>query len=142
MGHYGESMGVSLSDEIIVSDLKKLADSPGFVIAAPRPGAEGCEAGKDCAVRRHEEVAMPLLRPLGEFIVASEQLISDLLYRVDLAIGVCLIYPFPECRTEVETVVEILRLDEDVRVEQVWDQITPSLAASSLKVDTFLKPSI
>ena len=78
----------------------------------------------------------------GEVVSASDQLVADLLDAQYGAIVAPCVNPVPEGRAEVEAVVEILRLDEDVRVEQVGHQVTPRRSASSWKVESFLKPSI
>ena len=50
--------------------------------------------------------------------------------------------PVPERRTEVEPVVQVLALDEDVRVEQIGHQKPiPRLCPNSWNVAIFLKPS-
>jgi hypothetical protein len=78
--------------------------------------------------------------PLGKLIAANNDLVVYGLHTVDNARLVGALEPYPKARTQVETVVVVLGANENIRVEQVCHQRTPSCSASPSKVDIFLIP--
>ena len=72
--------------------------------------------------------------------MGDEVVVGDL--AENLVRRVVLDQPVPERRAEVEAVVEVLPLDEDVRVQEVAHQATPSVRPSSRNVASFLTPSM
>src|SRR5579862_213956 len=138
----GVPMCVRLGDEIVVSDLKKCVHSGWFVSARTCPCARRTEARHDGRVRPDKEGAHPRPRPRGEFVGAAKQLVADSLDAEHRPGAVGLVEPIPEAGAEVEAVVQVLRLDEHIGVEEIGHQSTPRRVASSWKVESFLKPSI
>ena len=90
-----------------------------------------------------ERQHLMLYSPLGQLVPNRAHLVSHLLDAEDLFRSVSSDEPIPEGRAEVETIMEVLGGDENVRVEEVGHQYsTPRLRPNSLKVFIFFKPSI
>lgn len=91
---------------------------------------------------RRQEQSGPLPCPRSEFVVPGENLVLDPFDAEDLGGVVLLIESLPECRAEVEAIMEILRLDEHIRIQQVGGHMTPSRSPMPLNVASFFNPSI
>lgn len=86
-----------------------------------------------------EEPAV-LLSPLGEFVVSTAELFTDCFDAEYRALHVRVVEPRPEARCDVEGVIAVLRLDEDVGVDEVH-HTAPTFSASPSKVECFTVPS-
>ena len=79
--------------------------------------------------------------PVGQFVSDALHFVADLLHAVDRSVRVLLDEPTPERGTEVESVMEVLRADEDIGVQQVGHQtLIPRLALITRKVCIFFTP--
>ena len=118
-------------------------DRRRLVGLARGPGADAGKRGHDRIVRRKKKVATARGGPVGQIVAAGLQLIADLVDAGDAAGGVLRDEPIPERRAEIEPVMQVLRLDEDVRVEQETDQISiPASRPMLLNVSVFETPSM
>ena len=141
MRHHYIVVCVGLGHEVVVGNLQKRRDPSRFVALTVCPIAHNGQAGDHFGVRAQKK-PRPLPGPFGKFVVNRLDFITYSLDAEDPARSSLPIKPVPECGAELESVVEVLRLDEDVGVEQVRRHTTPSLSQSSLNVAFFLKPSI
>jgi hypothetical protein len=84
-----------------------------------------------------------LTGPFRESVLACRQLIPNALDAEHGPVRISLLDPVPERGTEVEPVVKVLRLDEDVRIEQVGHYAIACMdLPNSWNVSTFEMPSI
>ena len=100
MGDDHVLVGQRAGNEVVVGDLEKGRDRPRLVVGTDRPPADCLQARDDRGVGLDEE-SRPGRRPGGQLAAAA---------------GVLLLDPVPERRAEVEAVVEVLGLDEHVRI--------------------------
>lgn len=133
-------MRLRVRDQVILAAPQERADRPGRVPAAGRPLAHRPHAAHERRVRLTEQPG-PGRRPGREVIGPGPELVADLLDAEQPPSRVLGVDPVPECRAEIESVMQVLRLDENPRVKQVSHHATPSRPASSSRADTFLKPS-
>ncbi len=134
-------MGVSVSYQVAVRHLKKRSDCSRFVVRCVGPLAHDSEAWNDLGIGL-EEQRRPISCPVGEFIGSTKQLVRYAFDAVHRASARLVVDSVPERWTEIEAVVEICGLNEDVGVEQIRHHVTPRRSLNSLKVDSFLNPSI
>jgi len=83
------------------------------------PATDRLETFRDRCVRLSEHAGTGS-RPGGEVVAAGLQLVEHLFDAGQIPGFEVLVKPVPERRTEVESVLEILGLNEDVGVEQVF----------------------
>lgn len=75
--------------------------------------------------------------------VGDKPVVGDFLDARHFSGMVPLNQPFPECRAEIESVMQVLGLNEDIRVEQIMDQlITPTSRPRLSNVLVLDTPSI
>lgn len=142
MGDDGVAAGEGVGDEKVVRRFEKGIDRGFFVALRGDPGADFAESGDDVAGGAKEE---PFIAPGGpglEVIIVAGEFIADLFDAEDPAVLVGADEPVPERGAEVEAVVSILRLDEDIRIDQVRHQATPNCAASVSKTGRLAVPSM
>jgi hypothetical protein len=121
-----------VSHKIVISQLKKRVAGRGFVVLAGDPRADRAKGRQDRSIGLEKEARAALCRPRRQFISASFDLIANFLNAEDLANRVTGDQPIPERRTEIEPIVEVLRLDEHIGVEQIGHHTaTPRLRPSS-----------
>lgn len=81
--------------------------------------------------------------PVGKIVAASLQLVADLVDTGDAASCVLRDEPIPEGRAEIEPVVQVLRLNEDICIEQEAGQSgIPTSRPILLNVSVFDTPSM
>jgi hypothetical protein len=123
MGHDIEAVSMGVSNQVIVSNLEELVHCSRLVVAAAGPSADRSEARNHVVVGRKKKLGASGLGPFGELVVSADQLITNLLDAEDQPRLVVHIQPIPKSWTKVEAIVQVLRLDEDVGIEQVWHRI-------------------
>lgn len=57
--------------------------------------------------------------PIGEFVISRLDLVVDLFDAEHSTVSIGFRYPVPESGAQVEPVVEVLRPDEDIGIEEV-----------------------
>lgn len=78
------------------------------------------ERGRDCGVGSEEEAVRAGVGPFGRVVIDEFGL--DFVDAEDDAVPVCIRKLLPEPWAEIESVVQVLRLQEYVGVEDVWHQ--------------------
>lgn len=117
MRHDRVSQGKRVGYEVVVGDLKKRVYSRRFVFLACGPSADFAEGWEYGGVRFDEKTISTAGGPVGEFIVAGINLITDFFGAENQAASIVRNEPTPERRTEIEAVMEILGLNEDVGIQ-------------------------
>lgn len=131
----------AVSNQVVVRCLEECADCNRFVVRPVRPGAYFAKARNDRQVGWYEQLR-PLFRPFGQTVITGLEFGA---HPFDAGYGTGRAGsgdPVPERGAEVEPVVQILGLDEDVRVEQLPGHTTLNSLARPSKVAAFLNPSI
>ena len=103
------------------------------------------ENGRDCkdVVTQLAAVSRALDKAGFKIVATGLQFIAHLVDACDAASTVLCDQPVPERRAEIEAVMQVLRLDEDVGVEQVAGHpMTPTSRPILLNVSVFLTPSM
>jgi hypothetical protein len=113
------SMGKGVGYEVVVGYLKERIHGGGFVVLFSSPSADFAERRQYCGIGFQEEGSSAVRSPDGEFIVTGSDFIADLFDAEDPSGCVSLDEPIPECRTEIEAIMEILGLNEDIRIQKV-----------------------
>lgn len=102
MADYRIAAGERLGDQIVIGDLKKGVDRPGFVgpTRIGDPSGHMAKGGESRRIRLDEEGSAPLSGPCREFIASCFELVADLLDAIDEASSVACDKPVPEGRAE------------------------------------------
>lgn len=82
---------------------------------------------------------MPL-RPLSELVVSPKQFFLDLLDTEHAPRTMSPLQPLPEAGSDIECVVPVLRLDQDVGIDEVHHAAL-TFSVSPSKVECLLAPS-
>ncbi len=143
MGHNGITVSEGVSYQIEVRYLEERVYRSRFVTLPGRPSADRAEGWQDSRVGFYKKPGAAPIGPRRKFIAASLDFIADFFGAQNQTRRVRRDEPLPERRTEIQTVVQVLGLNEHVGVQQVGHGTpTPKLRPSSLKVACFEKPSI
>ena len=118
MGDDNKIVRQRVSDQPVVSGLKKRRNRSRLIGLARGPGAHVGEGRHHRIIGRKKEGATARGCPIGEIVAPGLQFIAHLVDAGDAASCVLGDQPFPERRAEIEPVMQVLRLNEDVRVEQ------------------------
>ena len=105
----------------------------------PSPVAERSETLDRELIDRQEEVSTTS-SPFRELIIALHELITDGVDADQPPYPVALLEPRPEPGCNVERAVPVLRLDQDVRVDEMHQRV-PTRSASASNVLCFFVPS-
>lgn len=122
MSYHDTVVGLGMCHQPIVGDLQERRNRCGFIGLSGSPRANLSQGGKNRVVGRQEESFALSMCPVGKRITTADEFIADLLDAGDDPGRVLSGQPFPEGRTEVETIMQVLGLDEYVRVEEVTGQ--------------------
>ena len=117
--------------QVEIGHLQKGVDGRWLVLLASHPGAHLAELGGHSGIRFAEQAIAVVVHPLGQLVRAGGDLIGHLVDAEHPPVGVAVDQPLPERRAEIQTVVQVLCLDEDVGVQQIAHAITPSSRAAS-----------
>lgn len=117
--------------EVKIRHLQKGVDSRRFVLLASDPSADLSKLSRDGGVRPVEQIVTVILHPLSQFIGSGSDFIGDFVDAANAAVCMAIDQPLPKRRAEVESVVQVLGLNEDVRVQQVGHGVTPRSRAAS-----------
>ena len=90
-----------------------MADSHGD---SPNHSRFGAPTTRRYPVAEKKTIA-PGLSPFRQFVITGTQFVGDFVDTCDLVCIVLLNQPVPEDGTEIETIVQVLGLDEYVRIE-------------------------
>jgi len=143
MRHHDEIMRERMGNQPIICHLKKRRDRRRFIGLARSPGAHAAESGHNRIIRGKKEGTSTRGRPIGKIVSPRPQFVAHLVDTGDPTRAVLGNKPLPECRTEIEAVVQVLRLDEDVCVEQEAGQsMAPTSRPILLNVSVFETPSM
>src|SRR5690348_6600213 len=112
------SVGVSVSDELKISHAKKLSYGSWSEVLGSSPLTNSLKTRQSSGVRRKKE-RTALSRPGAKLVCPCSQFLADFVGAAEDSRCVSLIDPFPECRHEIESVMQVFRGDEDVGIEQV-----------------------
>jgi hypothetical protein len=126
------SMGERMGHEVIVRDLKEGIYCSRLIVLTGNPGTDRAKGGQHGSIRPDKETGAKACSPRGELVGASLELVAYFLDTEDLTGCVVHDKPIPEGRTEVETIMQVLGLDEDIRVKELRHKpMTPKLLPSS-----------
>ena len=132
MGDNRVSMGERMGHEVIVCDLEEGIYRSRLIVLTGHPGTDRAKGGQHGGIRPDKETGAKACSPRGELVSDSLELVAYFLDTEDLTGRVVYDKPIPEGRTEVETIMQVLGLDEDIGVKQVGHQLsTPRLRPSS-----------
>ena len=95
----------SVCHEVIVGHLPEGIYSGGFVILSVGPSADITKALQDGGIRFEKESVAVFCRPIGEFIRAGGNLVTDFLNAEDVPGAISRDQSFPKCGAEVQTVM-------------------------------------
>jgi len=139
----GAVVGHGVRYKPVISILQKGVDRCGLVSMAARPIAHGTKRWQHRVIGSQKEFVSSCCGPLRQLVVSGLQFVPDLLDARDLARAVLLYQPIPESGAEVEAIVQVLGLDEDVRIDEIISHpITPASRPRLLKVSVFWTPTI
>lgn len=124
--------------EIVSRIAREGIDGRRRVLTAVRPRAQVAELCGRRLVQRPEESRVGF-RPVSKFIRSGDEFLFHRVDRTGQRTLVCMFKPAPEAGSDVEGVVTILRLDQNVCVDEVY-QATPNCSASPMRVLCFLVP--
>ena len=110
------SMSKRVSYEVVVSHLKKRIHGSRFVSLSSNPSADCAECWQHRGVGFNKESCSTVHNPAGKFIGPGSDFITDLFDAEDPSGCIGRNQPIPECGTEIEAIVEILGLNEDIRI--------------------------
>ena len=106
-----------MSDKPVVSDLKKCGDSAGFIALSVYPIADRIKSTCYGIVWSKKKAITAISGPLRQLISAPMQFICNLFNTGNPAGLVLLDQPVPECRTEIETIMQVLGLDQNICIK-------------------------
>ena len=132
MRYHRVPMSQCVCDKVKVGDLQECADRRRLVVLAGGPSAHRCQRWQDRRIGFQKESVAPSGCPSCEFICAGLNFITDRFSAKNQFLRVGLDQPVPERRTEIQTVMQVLGLNEDVGVQQAaasWQDFdaTPQL---------------
>ena len=117
MGNDVVAASKRLGDQVEIGDTKERVDSGGLVTLTGSPTADGSQGDRQLRLWSEEEPRTPLSCPLRKIISTRLNFVTDFLDTEDPPSLICLDEPIPETGTEIKTVVQVLRSDEDIRIQ-------------------------
>ncbi len=117
--------------QIEVGHLQEGVDGRRLVVLTRRPGAHLAELRCNMRIGLTEQTIGSFPHPVGQFIGAGGDFVGYLVDAEHTTRGIIVDQPVPESGAEVQTVVQVLRLDENIGIEQVGHSMTPSSRAAS-----------
>lgn len=120
-----------MSYQIEIGHLEECIDRRRFVVLSHGPPAHLTEVRDGPTIGCKEHVTSVFPHPVGEFVRSGGDLVGNLVDAEYLFGTIAFDQPFSECRAEIEPVMKVLRLNENIRVEQVDHPITPNSRAAS-----------
>ncbi len=108
-----------VSHQIVVGYLQERAHGSWVIALLHGPRTDRPQGGHDRSIGPQKERLPKLGCPFRQLICTGLKLVTYFVDAEDSAGCIALNYPIPEGGAKIQTIVEILRLDEDVRVQQV-----------------------
>jgi len=141
MGDDGIPLGYAMGHKVIVGSLKEGVHRSRLIPTSRGPGGNLPGGREKVYVRPKEEPASPVGGPFTESILYAFKFIFNSFNTEDYACLVRREEPIPKTRAKIQSIVQVLGLNEHVGVKKVRNQIgTPRLLPSSWKVLSLEKP--
>lgn len=122
MRYDGVAMNQRMGDKVVVCHLQECVYSGRIVSLPSHPSAYRPKRRKKRGVWLKEKVWPTLVRPIGKLVTARGQFVPNLLNAEDFVGRILLDQPLSEARAEVQAIVQVLRLNENIRIKEIRHQ--------------------